>query len=822
MDELLQDVRFAFRLLWKDKAFTITAIATLAVCIGANTTIFSVIDSVILRPLPVPESSRIVLMYNSYPNAGVDRAATGVPDYYDRLRDTTVFDEQALYQSQSAALGEQGAVQQISMFGVTPSFFRLLQIQPVLGRTFSEEEGRLGSEREVVLSYGLWQEVCGGDQRALGRDVRLDGSPYTVVGVMPPDFFSIETGIRAWRPLAFTGEQKSDNARHNNNWEMIARLKPGATIEQARSQIDAINAANLDAFPAMREILINAGFHTKVVWLQEEMVKSIKGTLYLLWGAVLFVLLIGTVNIANLVMTRSSVRARELATRFALGAQRLRIARQLVTEGILLTLSGAVVGLLLGYAGLRALSTLGLDQIPRGAEIGVGLTEILFVFGLSLAVGFLLGLIPVVQTFRLDLNWVFHQDLRTSTGGRRSRVIRNGLVVVQIAFAFVLLVAAGLLLTSFWHVLSIDPGFSPVRVITGKVALRTHRYADGSVRRNFTERALERIRALPGVTAAGATDSLPFGGSFSDSVILAEGHAMGPGESLVSPNSITVTPGYFQAMKIPLLKGRIFNERDTADAQPVAIIDERLAKKFWPNEDPIGRRMWKPDNVEDLARPGKNAVFYTVVGVVGSVKLRAMVDPDERVGAYFFPYPQDSGSRLTFAVRTSMEPERVVPSLRRVIRDLDGELPLFDVRTMDERIDQSLVARKSPVFLSLGFGIAALLLAAVGIYGVLAYTVAQRTREIGIRLALGSTSETIFKLIVKEGLLILLLGFAAGISGELMLQRYLESLLYGVHPLDPMVLASGIAILTFVVLFACVLPGLRAARIDPIQALREG
>ncbi|MFZ0426732.1 MAG: FtsX-like permease family protein, partial [Acidobacteriota bacterium] len=562
-------------------------------------------------------------------------------------------------------------------------------------------------------------------------------------------------------------------------------------------------------------------FHTNVVWLHDEVVRGVKRTLYLLWGAVLFVLLIGAVNIANLVMTRSSFRSRELATRLALGAPRLRIARQLVTEGVVLTLSGGSVGILLGYGGLRALNALGLDQFPRSAEIGMNPTVLLFIVGLSLVVGILIGLIPVAQALNLDLNAVFHQDLRTTTAGRRARFVRNGLVVVQVAFAFVLLVAAGLLLASFRNVLSVDPGFVAERVVTGTVAMPSVRYGDPESRRTFTTRALERIRALPGVVSAGATSSLPFGHSFSDSVILAEGYSMKPGESLVSPNSITVTPGYFEALRIPLIAGRFFDERDTAESQRVIIVDQRLARKFWPNEDPIGQRMWRPNNPQDLTQPDEKTVYFTVVGVVGSVKLRALVDPDERVGAYFFPYTQDPRSRLTFAVRASVEPQGLTPALRRVVSELDGELPLFDVQTMNERIDESLVSRRSPVLLSIGFGIAALLLAAVGIYGVLAYTVAQRTREIGIRMALGSSTETIFKLIFKQGIWILGIGFLIGLGGALALQRYVSSLLYGVRPLDPVVLLEGVLVLAVVALAACALPGLRATRIDPVVALRQ-
>ena len=346
-------------------------------------------------------------------------------------------------------------------------------------------------------------------------------------------------------------------------------------------------------------------------------------------------------------------------------------------------------------------------------------------------------------------------------------------------------------------------------------------YKEAAARRAFLETALERIRVLPGVVGAGATTSLPFGHSFSDSVILAEGYQMKPGESLISPSSITVTPGYFEAMKIPLVAGRFFDERDTAESQRTIIVDERLARRFWPNENPIGKRMWKPNNPQNLTQPDEKTVYFTVVGVVGSIKLKAMVDPDERVGAYFYPYSQDSQYGSTLAVRTSVEPESLIPSLRQVISGLDGEIPLFDVHTMNQRIDESLIARRSPMLLSIGFGIIALLLSGVGIYGVLAYSVTQRTREIGIRMALGSSAETIFKLILKQAIWILAVGFVAGLGGALALQRYVESLLYQVRPLDPIVMAAGVAVLAVVALAACTLPGLRAARIDPIDALRQ-
>ncbi len=427
MDLLMNDLKFGARLLWKNKGFAATAIATLAICIGVNAAIFSVVHSVVLRPLPFPESDRVLLIHNSYPGAGVERASNGVPDYYDRLRGATAFEEQALYDTPNLTIGSAGSVQQVRGMGVTPSFFRLLRVKPRLGRIFTEEEGEVGKERKAMLSYALWQELYGGDESVIGQDIRIYGNPYTIVGVLPQGFSYLDPGVRLYRPLAFTVEQKSDQRRHSNGWEMIGRLKPGATQEQAQAQIDAINAANMERFPQFREILTNARFSTRALPLQDDVVKPIRKTLYLLWGGAAFVLLIGVINIANLAVARGSVRLRELATRFALGAGRWRITRQLLTESVLMTAIGAVLGLLLGYWGLGLLKFLHIERIPRGAEIGLDGTVVLYILGLSLLAAVTIGAIPLVQGLRVNLISVFREDVRTGTGGRGTRMLRNGL-----------------------------------------------------------------------------------------------------------------------------------------------------------------------------------------------------------------------------------------------------------------------------------------------------------------------------------------------------------------------------------------------------------
>jgi predicted permease len=818
---MLNDVRVGLRLLLKDKAFTVTAALTLAVCIGANTALFSVVHNVLLRPVPVPESDRILVMENVYPKAGADAGGAGVPDYYDRLRDTTVFEQQALYNSTNVNVDQDGAPTRIRAMNVTPSFFRLLRVPVQLGRAFDEQDGEPGHEQKIVLSYALWQTQFGGDPHVVGKDLRLDGQPFTVVGVMPQQFSFLNPKILLWRPLAFTAEQKSDAHRHNNNFQQIGRLKPGASLELAAAQIDALNAANLERFPQYRELLINAGFRTKVTRLQDNLVRDVKATLYLVWGGALFVLLIGCVNVANLALVRSRVRMKELATRLALGAGRWRLARQLVTESVVLTLVAAAAGLLVGYAALRALGALGIQDLPRGSEIRLDGVVIAATIGIAAAIGVVLGLIPVVGVLPANLTAVLREEGRSGTAGRGARTLRRALVVAQVGFAFVLLIGAGLLFASFRKVLSVDPGFVADRVLTVSITLPRTRYAKEEALIQFTDEALRRIRALPGVVTAGATTTIPFGGNQNDSVILAEGYQMKPGESVISPQNVDVSPGYFEAMGAKRLRGRWFDDRDAAKAPHVIIVDEKLANRFWPGQDPIGRRMYSPTDINQLFAVTDKTVFLTVVGVIGDMKLHDLVEGPKAVGAYYFPMAQDAARNMTFAIKTAGDPAALSNEVRGAVTAIDRELPVFDTQTMEDRTDKSLVTRRSPVLLSVSFGVVALLLSAIGIYGVLAYLVTQRTKEIGIRIALGSSARAIFELVLREGVLLIAGGLALGALGAIALRKSLASELFGVSATDPAVLGAVTAVLALVALAACALPARRATKIDPIVALGE-
>jgi predicted permease len=821
MERLLQDVRFALRLLWKDRGFATTAILTLAICIGANAAIFAVVNAVLLQPLPIPHAEQLIHMYNAYPGAGVTGGSTGVPDYYDRLRETDVFQEQALYNRRGVTLGNQGDPQRIVAMMGTPSLLRLLQAPPVRGRVFAEEDGEIGKTHKAILTYASWQQWFGGREDAVGRDIRINGEPYTVVGILPQGFGFLEPDVRLWLPVAFSAEEKSDDSRHSNNWSYVARLKPRASVEQARQQIDALNARNLDRFPQLKQILINAGFHTVVVPLQVQLVRDVRNTLYLLWGGVVFVLLIGGVNVTNLMLVRSSARMKELATRHALGAGLGRIAAQILTESVVLTLLGGVLGLALGIAGVRLLASFGLDATPQGTKVTVDAIVVAFTFGLALVAGIGVSLIPILGVRRMNLSQAFREEGRSGTASRGARTARRVLVAAQVAFAFMLLIGAGLLFASFRQVLAVRPGFDPAHVLTGIVSPPVSRYKEDAQVIAFWNQLRDRVAALPGVQAAGITSNLPFGGNYSDSVILAEGYAMAPGESLISPYQTSVSPGYFEALSIPLKRGRFFTAADDERAPKVLIIDERLARRFWNGRDPVGQRMWKPDNPDDLTRgPGPKTRYYTVVGVVGSVRTTDLTEK-EPVGAYYFPAAQNVGRGMTLVTRTAGDPASIVGAIRNQVTAVDPELPFFSVRPMQQRVEESLVSRRTPMLLAMLFGVIALFLASVGIYGVLAYQVLERRKEIGIRMALGSDGRRIFALVVSEGLWLLAIGIALGVGGAFAIRRAMETQLFGIQPMDPRVLTGVAFVLGLVAFTACAVPARRAARMDPLIALSE-
>jgi predicted permease len=803
-----------------DKGFTVTVVLTIAVCIAANTATFAVVNSVLLRPLPVPEARSLVLMANRYPKAGADfgyNSASG--DYFDRLRDVHVFSEQALFRTNGRTVEIQGMPQRVTGMSATPSLFRLLRVPPAYGRAFSDAEGEPGADQKAILSDGMSRRLFGSPEAALGRDVRLSGQPFTVVGVMPAGFNFIDPDVSLWVPASFTPAERE--VHHSNNWQSIGRLKPGATLQQVQSQVDALNRANLDRFPSFKELLINAGFHTVAVPLEDMLVKAVRGALYLLWGGAAFVMLIGAVNVANLVLARTALRRKEFATRLALGAGAGRLMRQLVTESILVALAGGAAGAALGTGLLRVLAHSGIETLPRAGEVSVDGMVVLAMLVTAALVGIVIGLIPSLQVIRARVNEVLREESRSGTGGRRARRVRQVLVVAQVGLAFVLLAGAGLILASFRQLLHVDPGFDVKGVMTASTSVPQSLYPKDADARELMDRLLAALRGVPGVTAAGATTTIPWGGNHSDSVILAEGYLMKPGESVISPEQVTVTPGYFEAMHIAMVAGRAFDERDRESAPGAIIVDERLAHHFWPDRNPIGRRMYMPRDIHNLLKTDEHTHWLTVVGVIRPVHTASVEGNESPVGAYYMPYAQNVERGYALAVKTSGDTGAIVRAVRTRFAGVAPSLALFDVHTMEERGDLALASHRASLTLAMFFGCLALFLSAVGIYGVLAYLVTQRQREIGIRAALGCTAGGIVKLVVREAVWLLGAGLVIGVAGSVALRSVVAGQLYGVKPLDPVVMSAVILTLAVVGLAAAVLPARRATRLDPLTVLRE-
>lgn len=818
LSTLAQDLRFGLRLLIRDRTFTLAATLTLAVCIGANAAMFSVVRSVLLTPLPFPDSDRVVLLYNSYPNAGSPRAGAAVPDYADRLGALPALDAQALFRTESMAYGDAGAAERIVTVRATPSFFQVVPVQPYRGRVFTEADGEVGQNRQVILSHGFWRRIGGADDM-VGRSLRLNGQPFDVVGVLPESFSFLQADVDLFTPAALAPADFDDSRRHSNNWQMLGRLADGASAALVQEQVGAVNRTNDERFPQFRQLLADAGFQTFVVPLRDDVVRDISGALYLLWGGVGFVLILGCVNLANLMIVRSAGRTREMATRHAIGGDIGRLVRQLLTETTTLALVGGVLGLLLAWWATRSIAALGLDQLPRGYEIQLDLVGLGLAAAVTVVVGLVLGLAPAWRLRSMNLNAELREENRGGTAGRRALQVRRMLAMAQVALALVLLIGAGLLLASFRAVTSMDYGFTPDQVVTATVNLPGAAYGDAAARRSFVARALEGLRTIPGVTHVGATTQLPFSGGMNNSVIMAEGYVMQPGESLISPSQVVASDGYVEAMRIEVVAGRSFDGRETADSPLVALVDERLARKFWPDRDPIGRRLYQPSDPNDITRITDDTEFITVIGVVRDVVVADPRVDGSPVGTFYQPVSQIGPGGLTYTMRTAGGVAAVGGDIRRVFADIDPSLPVFRVQPMQAWIDRALIGRRAPMLLASGFGAVALLLAALGIYGVLAYGVSERARELGVRMALGGSSAQVFRLVLRDGVTIVGVGIGVGLGGAWFVGRVMESQLFGVSALSPAVLSQVTLLLTLVAVAASGIPAWRASRINPSVVL---
>jgi predicted permease len=816
-----RDLRNSLRLFARNPGFSATTVLTLSVCLGANIAIFAVVDAVLLRPLPVPEPERIVGMGDVYPTITPnDILSNDVPSYFDRLEALTALEHQGMFRFWYDTLIIDGTPRELRGMRATPSLFRVLQVPPALGRTFTDAEGELGSDQKIILSYELWQRLYGANPSVLGQSLRLGwtGKPYTIVGVMPRGFSFFDPiadghlgrsqRVQFWIPLTFTPEQKSVDGRTRYGFFHIGRLKPDATVEQVQDQLDALLEETITRFPQFS--YVELGVRSAATLLQEAVTRPVRRTLYLLWGGAAFVLLIGAINVTNLSLARASFRRRELATRLALGAARFHVARQLMIEALLPALLGGAAGVLVARAILQWLTSSGLASLPSAEPIAVGWNAVGFVAVVSVAVGLLVGVSPALTARLTSFTSAFGDGSRSSTSGRVTRIFRRALAVTQVASSVVLLFAATLLLTSFRHLAGLDAGFNPTGVVTATLFPPPSRYPDARACANLFERVLERLRTAPGIQAAGITSNIALSGFESPSTVSRERSA--PADATVVPSVVAITPGYFETMSTPLMRGRFFAPSDRADTLPVAIVDEALAARLWPGEDPIGKTIYRGE-----AGP------FTVVGVVHDVRLEGLARSIDSIGAAYFPHTQAPpvGRLRWIAIRSIIDPASVVGALRSTLREIDPNLPISDIQTMTERTAESLTAQRLSARLATMFAGVALFLSMLGIYGVLTHLVAQRTREIGIRMALGSTVRGIFRFVLAEGAVLIGTGLAVGLAGAIATARLLTGLVFGVQPTDPWIFTAVAAATGCIALLACVVPARRATRVNPVDVLAD-
>jgi putative ABC transport system permease protein len=810
MDTLLQDLRYAVRRLRNNPGFSLVVILTLALGIGANSAIFSVVNGVLLRPLPYRQPERLITVSHFYPSLDDLEAGFAVPSFRDVSEKARIFETVGVQQGWGVNLTGEGEPQRLTGQRVTADWFRTYGVPAALGRTFNPEEGQAGNEKVVVLSDGIWRRVLGSDPNVVGKQLQLNGESYQVVGVMPPgfrDFFNRQAEI--WSPAVFTPEQFADNRRTNEFLNFMGRLKPGISVEQARREMTAFADQLKRDHP--ESYADNWTFKT---WsLIERGTGNIRPALLVLLGAVGFVLLIACANVANLLLARAASRTKEIAIRSALGASRGDVVRQLMTESVVLALVGGALGLLLAYLGVRALVALEPTSVPRVEELSIDGTVLLFTFGIALVTGVLFGLAPALQSARPDLQGTLKEGGRSGISDVAGQMVRRTLVVAEMALALVLLIGAGLLIRSFARLQSVDPGFDPRNVITANIALSRVKYDSAAKRVAFFEALIPRVAAIPGVRGAGLTSVAPFSGSWSTGSFSVEGYQ--PAENQPGPwgDIRLVSPDFHKALGIPLTNGRYFDVSDRQGSRAVAIVDEEMVRRYWPNTDPIGKRITFGDT--DSA----NVPWIEVVGVVGHTAHEGL-DAERRIQLYL-PHAQVGDNLMTIVVRSAGNPATIIGPLRAAVRSVDPDQPIARVRTMEEMMDDALGQRRFSMLLLGLFAGLALLLASIGIYGVMSFDVARRSQEMGVRMALGAQPGNVLSLVVKRGMTLAVVGVVVGLAGAFALSRLIASQLYEVGATDPMTFAIVALLLTGVALTATLLPAIRATRGDPVVALRQ-
>jgi putative ABC transport system permease protein len=802
-DDMIQDLRFGLRMLLKNPGFTLIAVFTLALGIGANTAIFSVVNAVLLRPLPFAEPERVMWLWDTQPQ--LPTAPASLPDFLDWKDQNRSFEYLAAFQSGSMFLDAGDGTVDTPAGLVIPEMFPLFRVSPILGRTFTAEEILPGRTRVVVLSYALWQNRFGSDPNVIGRTTQLSGAPHTIIGVMP-EGFSFPNNAEFWRPLAIDPKQLD---RGPHYLRVVGRLKSGVTQAQAQAEMSALSARLAQQYPEKI-----AGHGVKLEPLRDVIVGDIGTPLYILLGAVGFVLLIACANVANLLLARVGVRQKEIAVRAALGATRLRIVRQLLTESILLAVGGGAAGLLSAIWGVHWLVSFGPDTIPRMREIAVDPRMAAFTLLISVATGVLFGLAPALQASRPGLADALKESARASAGVHRNR-LRSALVISEVALSLVLLIGAGLMIRSFAILSQVDPGFNAARVLTMGVTLLRSKYPEDERVAQFFSQLLEQAATTPGVASAAAVSGLPLAGDNTSDYFTVEGRPPIAREARPLTEYRIVTPRYFESMGIPLLAGRDFAATDTKQAPNVVIINQAFAERHFAGENPIGQR---------ISLQGQERDPLQIIGVVGNVRHFGLDAPP--VPEAFVPFLQDPLSKtyqrsLTIVARTESNPAAVAGSLRTALTALDKSLPVYALKPMTEYLRDSLMRRRFNLILLSVFGGVALVLAAVGIYGVISYGVTQRTHEIGIRLALGAQTRDVLTLVVRQGTMLALGGVALGLLAALALTRLMKTLLFGVSVTDPLTFAAIALLLISVAFLACWLPARRATKVDPMTALRH-
>ena len=805
MGTLLSDIRYGVRSLLKHPGFAAIAIVTLALGIGANSAVFSVVNSLLIKPLPFPELDRVVAVWEKQPSQGVERNEASMANYLDWRAQNQTFEQMALYRWWSTNLTGMESPERIQGFQVTANFLDVLGVKPALGRGFIADEDQPGKDAVAILSHGLWQRRFGSNHDIVNKTITLNGITRTVIGVMP-EGFNYPGGVEVLAPLALTPELAK--SRQSHSYYVVGRLKAGTTIERAQGDLDTI-AARLEKEYAVS----NTGWGVVVYPIVADTVRLYKTATLALMAAVGFVLLIVCANVANLMLARAAGRQKEMALRAALGASRWRLIRQLLTESVLLALIGGALGVLIAYWGVDLLRTLNPGEAAKFApgwdKLRVSLPVLGFNLGLSLFSGVLFGLAPAWQISRADLNGALKEGGRQSASG--SHRLRGLLVVSEVALSLVLLVSAGLLMRSFVSLLRTDPGFSPEQILTMRVSLPAAKYKEDAQKVSFYSDLVNRVNALPGIESAALVNYLPLGGSNSSDAFLIEGTPEPPpGQEFIGRYRVC-TPGYFETFHIPILQGRGFTAQDKAGAPPVIIVNETLARKYWPNDVAVGKRM-------RFVGPLDKNPWIEVVGVVRDVKhdLKLPVTPD-----FYLPHAQDTWGSMVLVARTRVAPLALAGAIREQVWSIDKDQPVYDVRSMEEvrAFSVSLYSFSSG---SLGvFAVIALVLAAIGIYGVMSYAVTQRTQEIGIRMALGARATDVLKLVVGNGMTLAVIGVAAGLAGAFAMTRLLASLLFGVTPTDMLTFTGGTVGLLLVALLACYLPARRATKVNPLVALRD-